>query len=250
MSRYKASLIHLLISAVLVGSVVGVVYWFWYPEPTFEVVGIMQIVLLLVTVDLIVGPLLTLIVYKHGKPGMRFDLTVIALIQVIALAYGTYRMYEEKPHYLVFVVDRLEFVSQKGLDRSQLDVEENKAPRFVNLVQVFAQVPQDTAEYQRYMDSIMTEGKPDLERRPEYWQTWNSGAASIREKIKPLDTVKPGDPNAISELQQASERFGGTHDNLGVLPIGGIEDDVGMLIDYDTLEVLDVLKVNPWIGAD
>ena len=37
----------------------------------------------------VVGPLLTLIVFRAGKPGMKFDLAVIGLVQVAALAYGT-----------------------------------------------------------------------------------------------------------------------------------------------------------------
>ena len=98
MSRFKAALIHLSISAVLVGSVVGVVFWVWYPEPTFEVLGAFSIIQMLVAVDLIIGPTLTLIVFKQGKPGLKFDLTAIAVVQIIALVYGSYTLYDEKPH--------------------------------------------------------------------------------------------------------------------------------------------------------
>jgi hypothetical protein len=62
-SRYRASLFHLMISAVLVGSVIGIIYWAWYPEPSFEVLGAFSMIRLLVGVDLVIGPLLTLIVY-------------------------------------------------------------------------------------------------------------------------------------------------------------------------------------------
>ena len=113
MSRYRASLIHLLISGLLVGNVIGVVLWVWYPSPTFEAVGAFSIIRLLIGVDLILGPLLTLIVFKQGKPGLKFDLTVIALTQIAALVYGTYTLYKEKPDYMVFSIDRLEFVSKK-----------------------------------------------------------------------------------------------------------------------------------------
>lgn len=88
MSRFQAALIHLLISTLVVGTVVGVVYWLWYPEPTFGIVGVLPIILMLVGIDLVLGPLLTMIVYKHGKPGLKFDLSVIALVQIAALVYG------------------------------------------------------------------------------------------------------------------------------------------------------------------
>ena len=191
MSRYKAALIHLLISAVLVGNVIGIVIWVWYPKPTFEVLEVFPIVRLLVGVDLGIGPLLTLIVYKQGKPGLKFDLTVIALIQIVALVYGSYRLHEEKPDYLVFAVDRLEFISKNRIDPSLFAYDESQAKRFANLVQVFARTPEDPEEYQRYFDSIVDDGKPDLESRPEYWEPWSEGIDVIRKKVKSIEDINP-----------------------------------------------------------
>jgi len=245
MSRYRASLIHLCISALLVGNVIGVVYWIWYPEPTLEVVGAFPIIRLLVLVDLVIGPLLTMIIYVHGKPGLKFDLTVIALLQVSALIYGAYRLYDEKPDYLVFAIDRLEFIPSKQIDQSAMRFDGSGMKRFANLGQVFARPPEDPEEHQRYFSSIM-DGQPDLERRPEYWEPWASGADAIRDSIKPIDDIKPTSTKESENIKEAIEKYGDRHPDLGVLPIGGIERDLGMLIDRDTLEVLDVLDANPW----
>lgn len=246
MSRYRASLIHLLISAVLVGNVIGAVIWVWYPKPTFEVLEVFPIVRLLVGVDLGIGPLLTLIVYKHGKPGLKFDLTVIALIQIVALAYGSLRLYEEKPDYLVFAVDRLEFVSKNRIDQSLFVHDESQMKRFANLVQIFARSPEDPEEYRRYFDSITVEGKPDLESRPEYWEPWSDGIEVIRNKVKSIEDIKPASADERENVEQAIDKYSGAHPNLGLIPIGGIEKDMGMLVDRDTLEILDVLNANPW----
>ncbi len=124
--------------------------------------------LMLVGVDLVLGPLLTMIVYRHGKSGLKFDLSVIALVQLAALIYGANILYEEKPHYLVFVIDRLEFVAQKDIDPLVMRFEETQTSRFAGLVKVFARRPEDPEEYQRYFNSVMYDDKPDLERRPEY----------------------------------------------------------------------------------
>lgn len=249
MSRYRASLIHLCISAVLVGNVVGIVYWIWYPEPTLEVVGAFPIIRLLVLVDLVIGPLLTMVVYVHGKPGLKFDLTVIALLQVSALIYGAYRLYDEKPDYLVFAIDRLEFIPSKQIDQSAIPFDGSELKRFAKLSQVFARLPEDPEEKQRFLSSIM-DGQPDLERRAEYWEPWASGADAIRDSIKPIDEIKPTSTKERENIKDAIETYGDLHPNLGVLPIGGIERDLGMLIDRDTLDVLDVLNANPWLSNE
>lgn len=248
MSRYKASLIHLLISALLVSNVIGLVFWVWYPAPAFEAVGAFSIIQLLIGVDLVLGPTLTLIVFKPGKPGLKFDLTVIALTQVVALVYGTYTLYKEKPDYMVFAVDRLEFVSKNLIDQSEIRYEElrsNKATTLA-LIPVFARSPEDPAEFQAYLDSILFEGKPDLEARPEYWEPWAAGVDVIREQMKSMDELVPASVKDEEKIQHAIDKYTGAHPNIGLLPVGSIEDDLGIILDRDTLEVLGTLYVNPW----
>lgn len=48
-------------------------------------------------------PLLTLIVFKKGKTGLRFDLSIIGVVQTISLIIGTWVVYNERPIAMVFV---------------------------------------------------------------------------------------------------------------------------------------------------
>ena len=77
-------------------------------------------VFILIGVDLVLGPLLTLIVYKQGKPGLKFDLSFIAAVQVAALIYGSYTLHSERPHFLVFAIDRVTLVALSGIDESSM----------------------------------------------------------------------------------------------------------------------------------
>ena len=52
-SKKRAFLSHLGVSATLVGSVILLVFFVWYPEPFFEAVGTWSVVRILVGVDLI-----------------------------------------------------------------------------------------------------------------------------------------------------------------------------------------------------
>lgn len=246
MSRYRASLIHLLLSVTLLSVVFAVVFFSWYPKPAFEVVGASSIIRLLIAVDLVMGPLLTLVVFKHGKPGLKFDLAVIALMQIGALAYGAHRLYDERPQYMVFAVDRVEFVSIKRIDTSEIQFDELRTGPLTKLIKVFARRPQDPEDFQRYLDSIMVDGKPDLEARPEYWEPWLAGADEIREQLRLIGDIQPRDPGDEEKIAAAIDKYGSEHASLGVLPIGAIDEDIGLLVDQDSLEVVGILRVNPW----
>ena len=57
--RVRAFLIHLSASALLAVMALAVVFGLWYPAPLHAAVGVSAIVLLLVGVDVVIGPLLT-----------------------------------------------------------------------------------------------------------------------------------------------------------------------------------------------
>jgi hypothetical protein len=192
---------------------------------------------------------LTLIVYRQGKPWLKFDLAVIATLQLAALAHGSYRLYERKPDYLVFAVDRLEYLSQNQIDPALIRYEQLHAKRFAELTQVFARLPEDPAEYQRFLESVVWDGQPDLQSRAEYWEPWASGADVIRDRITPIRDIRTANSAELEMLDAAVRRFGDTHDTLGLLPIGGIDKDLSMLLDRNSLEILDVIGVNPWQEA-
>ena len=246
MTRFQASRIHFAISAAVVGTVLAIVFLIWYPGPTFEISGARAPVFVLIGVDLVLGPLLTLIVYKQGKPGLKFDLSFIATVQLVALIYGSYTLFSERPFYLVFAIDRVSLVAAKNIDKSSIRYADLTQKPIGRLVNVFARKPEDSEEFQRFLDSVLFQGMPDLDRRTEYWEPWESGANSIRSTIKSLDDFEPASELERQELADAINRHGRKHPRLGLLPIGGIEENIGMLVDQDSLLPLDVIRVDPW----
>jgi hypothetical protein len=103
MSRYRAFLIHLAISLSVFGVLAYLVAEVWYPDFFFQTDGGWQGLRLLLGVDLVLGPLLTLIVYRAGKPGLRFDLTLIGIVQATCLAAGVWIVSGERPLAVVYV---------------------------------------------------------------------------------------------------------------------------------------------------
>lgn len=110
MNRYHAFGWHLLVSAA-VGAVLLTLCWFvWYPSPMLMAIGGHEIFLLIVGIDVIVGPLLTLIVFKSGKRSLKFDLAVIASIQIYAMVYGMSSLLEARPAYVASLGDAFHVV--------------------------------------------------------------------------------------------------------------------------------------------
>src|SRR5690554_2696262 len=119
-NRIKAFLYHLTLSILILSFTSYLFFYIWYPAPLYTATGITKIFLLLLAVDVVLGPLLTLIVYKAGKKTLIMDLTVIALLQLSALGYGAWTVAEGRPAWLVFGGDRLELVRIPDIDQRNI----------------------------------------------------------------------------------------------------------------------------------
>jgi len=246
MTRFKAASIHFLISASIVSVILAVIFFLWYPGPTFRIAGAVSIVLILVGVDLVLGPTLTLIVYKEGKPGLKFDLVVIALVQLAALVYGTYTFYQERPYYMVFAVDRFNLVTEAQIDKSEIRFPGLTEKPFADVIRIFARRPEDDEEFQKFLNSVMFDGQPDLESRPEYWEPYANGMDVILQATKPLEEINRSSEQDEDRVQRAIARHQDDHPRLGYVPIGTLDEDIGMVMDMDTAEPLGVIDVDPW----
>ena len=111
MSRLAAFAIHLGISLVIFAALAYLVIFQWYPDFFFNTDGGWRGMRIIVFVDLVLGPLLTLVVYKAGKPGLRTDLTLIGLFQTVCLIGGTYVVYSERPLAIVYNDSRFSVLS-------------------------------------------------------------------------------------------------------------------------------------------
>jgi hypothetical protein len=160
MSRYLAFLIHLGISLLIFVSLAAVIFYWWYPGIFFETDGGWQGIRIIALVDLVLGPCLTLVVFKAGKPGLRFDLTAIGLFQAFCLAGGTWVVHSERPIAMVMVDDI--FYSMSADDYRDANVEppdlrqfEGRGPKWVTV-----QLPDDLNEQSDIRSRSLTADTP------------------------------------------------------------------------------------------
>ncbi len=102
--KMKATSIHLLLSLLIFVVILYLILFDWYPEPFFTAQGGWQGIQLMAFVDLVLGPVLTFIVYDQFKQRKKivFDLSIIAVIQITALIWGGYTVYSQRPIAMVY----------------------------------------------------------------------------------------------------------------------------------------------------
>lgn len=250
MNRWQASGIHLLICVAIALTVVSVMLFVWYPAPLFEALGGQKIVMMLIAIDVIVGPLLTLIVYRPMKKGLKFDLSVIALLQMTALLYGVSVLFQGRPVYMVFVKDRIDVVTAVDIDPESLakvTIEEFKSLPVTGPKLAAARVPTDPKERERVLFSAIDRGR-DLQCFPEYYQPYEEHIATIRKKSLPLSKLRAKRPESIALIDELVDRFGVSGERLNFLPVVTQKArDLTAVIDPSSGEIVEILNIDPWI---
>ncbi|MGK0248272.1 MAG: hypothetical protein ACI910_001002 [Oleispira sp.] len=102
-NRYQAFAVHMAISLVVFFMLLVCITQYWYPGILFDTGNGWKAIGIIIGIDLILGPLLTLIVFNHNKSSLKFDLWVIALVQTAALIYGTWTIHQTRPIALAFI---------------------------------------------------------------------------------------------------------------------------------------------------
>lgn len=130
MNRYSAAALHLAISAVI-GVLLFASFWFVvYPSPMLLAIGGHEIFLLILGIDVVLGPLLTLIVFKSGKKSLRFDLATIALMQLSAMVYGVSVLHEGRPAYVAALGEKFQVVQAVEVTDENLKKSRQSLPQF------------------------------------------------------------------------------------------------------------------------
>ena len=131
MNKFKATNIHFLLSCCIVLTVLITMYLLWYPSQYFKLMGGLTLIVTLACVDIFLGPLLTFVVFKSGKKSLKFDLLCIALLQLAALSYGVYVMFQARPVFTVFNKNQFEIAAV--VDISVEELAKARQPEFRKL---------------------------------------------------------------------------------------------------------------------
>lgn len=217
MTKLKAFASHLGISFVIFLVILFFIVFKWYPPPFFSTDGGWQGIRIIIGVDLVLGPLLTLIVFKPGKPGLKFDLTVIGIIQASALAWGIWAVHHERPIATVYVENyfapvTLYEIQGQGMTLDKLKVFGDHSPYWI-----YSNLPQNPDAMQKVRLEALRMGRP-LFTFTQYYKPIDDMAMQ-RMQAHSLDMVKwlKGKPKDLQRYRQFMQKH--KHDaNLIFVP--------------------------------
>lgn len=246
--RLRASGIHLSISLVMAALAALLVFVVWYPYPYREISGGRELFLILVSVDVILGPLITLAIFNRVKlwAVLRRDLAVIGLIQLAALAYGLWTVFVVRPVHLVFEYDRFRVVHAIDVPPDLI----NRAPAELQMLPVAGPTllglrPMRDGEEKLNMTLAALQGL-DLGARPELWRSYEQSRADVLKQGKSVAQLKQRLADKAAVIDTAVSRTGRRTDQLLYLPMVGRKTFWTILLDSSSADVLGFMPLDPY----
>jgi len=247
MTRSRAALTHLWPSLLVLAGFAGLLLLVWYPYPFRHFAESDKFALAMVLAATFIGPAMTWLVYKAGKRGLLLDLVVISLIQLAAFGWGAMSLYQNRPYFMVFTVDRFEVLSARDVDFSWINDARFLEKPFAGPILLFANMPADPAAYQRLLREVMFEGKPDLQFRPEFWSLYVERKERALQQSRPLAGLRDGRPESAGAIDKLVGRHGGDIDRLKFVPALFRDGQFTVILDAGSGDVVDLLLADPWL---
>ncbi len=178
-ARVKAFGVHFSISVFFITLFLLAVFYIWYPYPFNEFYSTWDVIKIVAGVDVILGPLLTFVVFNKLKNpvALKRDLSIIVFVQVVALAWGVHITYSARPALLVFSNSAFFVFSKNEIDVSKLKYKELEPLFYESLQIAYLKPPENAEEYQRIVMDIAQNGSPDIIYRSnrylpvsDYWE--------------------------------------------------------------------------------
>lgn len=240
--RLKFFLSHLSISAVVAFIVVGLIFFIWYPTPLATAVGVTELFFMMLVIDVIIGPMLGILIYKEAKKTLKFDLSIIIALQIAALGYGVYSIEQGRPVWLAYNVDRFEMIRKNEIITEHLDqaLTQFQHTSWFKPQYVAIQFAQDKKQREEDMFAEVLAGI-SLAQKPERYVDFAQAKASIKQQAQPLALLKDfNDPNVVkmvlAQYPQAT----------AFLPLKANAVDMTVLVNKENGTVIKIVDLRPW----
>lgn len=239
--RFKAFGIHLGISILIALVSLYIVFMVWHPAPLAKVVGVTHIFIMMLGIDVILGPLLTFIVARQGKKSLKFDLAVIIVLQFVAFTYGIYNIAISRPVYIAFDTSRFEVVQANNIPVESLEQAPAPynslgwgQPKFVGIK------PIENIEQKndRLFVELETGVAPSMQ--PNLYEPLDNQWSIMSKQAKPLNQLKQrNNKNEIEDI------IANHSEADSWLPLKGYESDAVVLLNKDKQRIIGIVDLRP-----
>jgi len=185
-ARIKASSLHLLISLCVFSLAFLVIYRVWFPYALFEASGGFDGLKIVAYVDLVLGPLLTLIVFNTAKSRRHLtkDISIIAGLQIACLVAGLWTVYQARPLVVVHVFDSFYVMNRADMDAVDLDAKklDDITGSYPKIVYVPSETSLPAFRAKQMLDRL--NGLTEFQWRIDDYQPWNLEGVILPEDEK------------------------------------------------------------------
>lgn len=207
-AAFKAMTVHLGLSLLVAAAVALFVFTLWFPYPYRELAGGSELFILVIAVDLVCGPLLTIVLYSPTKPKreMLTDISLIVAIQLLALCYGIWTVWQVRPLFVVQEADRLTLISRANLALNELDSLPNelKPSFFGGPIQVSLR-ELTTLEREKLIEEIKAR-RHDASEHPSFYVKYDGAKAYANgHLLKDLLRIQPALQSQIEAIKSKSK---------------------------------------------
>ena len=232
--RLNFFLVHLSCSIFIAFLLLLWVFNIWYPYPLGKALGVTNIIILLLLVDIIIGPILCFIVYKTEKKTLKLDLMIVIFFQIIAFLFGVYNLSEGRPVWIIYNQGNMDLVQKVEIIKGDMK----------EALPDFQRIPMFGPE----IAAIKTRdfSKPSMEKvkgisfiqQPEKYIPINDEFLNIKKNV-----------HEISELYEKNEKkkvdnFLLEYPNAqGWLPLRATTNNMVVLLNIDNLEILSIVDL-------
>ena len=196
---------HFFLSIGVAGLVAFLDFGFWFPDALRELAGGTDLFWLIVGVDVVCGPLLTLVIFNPGKPRDELlrDMALVAAIQVLALCYGIHTLGYARPVALVHEIDRFRVISFADLDKSEAgQIPDWAQPwHFSHPRTVGIRAAKSSEEKLASIELSLAGIEPS--QRPSWWQDYTLSHPQVLERARPLPELRAKHPEQGALLDAA-----------------------------------------------
>nr|WP_276510001.1 TfpX/TfpZ family type IV pilin accessory protein [Niveibacterium umoris] len=221
---------HLLASVVIALICAALVFQVWYPFPYNRILGGKELFLLVVAVDVVCGPVLTAVLFDRTKKRhlLIMDIGLVVVIQLAALAYGVFTMYQARPVFLAFEGNRFRVVRHLDVDFEQLA----RAPKEFRTIRrdgpTLIAVRLAASTDRDFPQSIQMSLRGDHPAfRPERWERYDLQRSKVVAELKPIAKLREKYPLRQKMIDDMLRQSGANERELGYLPM-----DAGKYADW------------------
>ncbi|PAT32262.1 pilus assembly protein [Vandammella animalimorsus] len=221
--RIHAFAIHLAISCVIALGVAAFTFFCWYPHPYRSLSGGLELFLMIMAIDVIVGPLVTLVIYneKKSRRAIRFDYGVIAFVQFMALGYGMWTLAQARPVHMVFEKDLFRVVHAADVDARALGkLHPGVVPLPWNGPSWLAvRMPSDPMQ----RDQVLTRALMGTYEafQPQLWVPYAESREEVLAAAHPAQALAQQFPELSPMLEQLAKEFNVAKTAIRYLPVVG-----------------------------